>query len=59
MPPVAMQMLKKLVYESPGNSYETQIVAEGYVGSILVQTQDHREGILAFMEKRPPVFKGI
>ena len=58
MPPLAMQMLKQLIYESPGNSYEAQILAEGYVGSILAQTQDHREGIRAFIEKRPPVFKG-
>jgi 2-(1,2-epoxy-1,2-dihydrophenyl)acetyl-CoA isomerase len=59
MPTLAIQMLKQLIYESPGNSYEAQILMEGYAGSILAQTQDHREGIRAFMEKRPPVFKGV
>lgn len=58
LPPLAMQMLKQLVYESPGNSYETQILMEGYVGSVLAQTEDHKEGITAFLEKRPPRFKG-
>lgn len=59
MPPLAMQMLKQLVYESSGNSYEAQTLMEGYAGSILSQTADHREGIAAFLEKRPAVFKGI
>ncbi len=58
LPPLAMQMLKQLVYDGLANSYETQILSEGYVGSVLAQTEDHKEGITAFLEKRPPVFKG-
>lgn len=59
MPPMAMQMLKQLVCESPGASYESQILREGYVGTVLAQTEDHKEGISAFLEKRPPKFKGV
>jgi len=59
MPPVAMQMLKHLVYKSLDNSYEAQILKEGFAGTMLAQTQDHKEGIQAFIERRPPVFKGM
>ncbi len=59
LPPLAMQMVKQLVYASPGNSYQAQVLMEGFAGSILSQTADHREGIAAFLEKRPPSFKGV
>ncbi len=58
LPPLAMQMVKQLVYASPGNSYEAQVLMEGFAGSMLSQTADHREGIAAFLERRPPVFRG-
>lgn len=58
MPPVALQMLKQMVYESLQSTYEQQIRTEAYAGIILSQTQDHKEGIRAFLEKRPPSFKG-
>lgn len=59
MPPLAIKMVKQLVYASPGNSYEAQVLMEGFAGLVLSQTADHREGIAAFLEKRPPAFKGV
>ncbi|MCX5998084.1 MAG: enoyl-CoA hydratase/isomerase family protein [Chloroflexi bacterium] len=47
MPPIAMRMLKQMLYESLESSYDVQIRTEGYAASMLAQTQDHKEGILA------------
>lgn len=58
LPPLALAMIKGLVYESFGNSYETQIRSEAFAGTMLSQTQDHQEGITAFLERRPPRFQG-
>jgi len=58
MPPVALRMLKQMVYEGSESSYDVQIRTEGYAAVMLAQTEDHKEGIQSFMERRPAVFKG-
>ena len=58
MPPMGLQTLKQMLYESPGSNYDVQMRTEGYAASLLAQTEDHKEGIASFLEKRPPVFKG-
>jgi 2-(1,2-epoxy-1,2-dihydrophenyl)acetyl-CoA isomerase len=57
-PTRAYAMIKSLMHASFGNSFDEQarMEAEGY-GEIL-HTKDIREGIKAFFEKRPPVFRG-
>lgn len=58
MPPLALQTLKQLIYEGQETDFDIQLRMEGHASRILTQTEDFKEATLAFMEKRPPVFKG-
>jgi enoyl-CoA hydratase/carnithine racemase len=42
------------MWVSLGETFRTA----SYVGARVVQTEDGREGMTAFIERRPPVFKG-
>jgi len=58
-PTVTIKFLKRGVYKGIHNDFLTQLDFESYAQNICRQTEDHREGVKAFMEKRPPRFKGI
>ena len=56
--PLAVQMAKQLVNDGLDASLPTAITQEMGMTATLYDTEDAREGIAAFLEKRPPVFRG-
>jgi enoyl-CoA hydratase/carnithine racemase len=57
-PPLAVQALKAgLVRTAYGDPREIGTWAIAEIRR-LMQTEDHREGVASFLEKREPVFKG-
>ena len=58
MPPLALGMVKELLYQGLESSFDYQLQLEAFAASTLIRTEDSQEAALAFLEKRPPVFKG-
>ena len=57
-PTYAMALTKRLVQRSLASDLEESMRLAGAAQDIARQTEDHREGVRAFIEKRRPVFKG-
>jgi 2-(1,2-epoxy-1,2-dihydrophenyl)acetyl-CoA isomerase len=57
-PTVALSLIRKLYWDSPENSFEDQLNLEFQCQLRAGDTQDFREGVGAFLEKRPAQFKG-
>jgi 2-(1,2-epoxy-1,2-dihydrophenyl)acetyl-CoA isomerase len=52
-------MTKRLVDHALNASLEEQLEREAQLQTAATQTADFREGVAAFLEKRPPDFRGI
>ena len=58
MPTKGIALTKKLLNQSYSNNLEQQLDMEMKIQAEAGQTYDFKEGVLAFLEKRKPVFKG-
>jgi enoyl-CoA hydratase/carnithine racemase len=57
-PTYSMSLIKWLVHKSLYTDLEESLRISGAAQSIARQTEDHKEGVRAFLEKRQPEFKG-
>lgn len=58
MPQVAVAATKRNLFAAETESFATTLDMEAYNQARCSQTEDHREAVMAFKEKRRPVFKG-
>ncbi|MCC8965276.1 MULTISPECIES: enoyl-CoA hydratase/isomerase [Bradyrhizobium] len=57
-PTVALSLIRKLYWDSPENTLEDQLNLEFESQRIAGGAEDFKEGVTAFLEKRPAKFKG-
>jgi len=59
-PALAIKLMKKGLYKGLGhNDLHLQLDFESFAQGVCRQSEDHREGVRAFMEKREARFKGL
>ncbi|MBL9011570.1 MAG: crotonase/enoyl-CoA hydratase family protein [Alphaproteobacteria bacterium] len=57
-PPDVLRMTKRLLREGIANSFDTIMELSAGMQALAHHTEDHAEAVAAFLDKRPPVYKG-
>ena len=57
-PPVAIRLAKHSLYANAERDLKASLEGETSAQNICFETEDAREGIRAFIEKRDPLFRG-
>ncbi|MBI4311229.1 MAG: enoyl-CoA hydratase/isomerase family protein [Chloroflexi bacterium] len=57
-PPITLELIKKTAFRGLENTLEDQMLLESQAQAIAQDTEDYREGVRSFLEKRPPRFTG-
>jgi len=57
-PPISIKLVKELINSSLETSLKVGEISEAEAFSIAASTEDFREGVAAFLEKRKPKFEG-
>src|SRR5438067_729138 len=57
-PTRAYGLIKELLNKAVQSDFETTLRIEGELQDIAIETADHREGVAAFLQKRPSEFTG-
>jgi enoyl-CoA hydratase/carnithine racemase len=57
-PALAIRLDKMLLYRSAGADLDTAMELAAFAQGICLTSEDHKEAVSAFQEKREPVFKG-
>ncbi|MBI2886603.1 MAG: enoyl-CoA hydratase/isomerase family protein [Chloroflexi bacterium] len=58
LPTVSQSLMKLMVHKALTQSFREHMEEVGRAQAIAQQTEDHKEGVRAFLEKRNPVFVG-
>jgi enoyl-CoA hydratase/carnithine racemase len=58
-PSLAIEMIKRMAYTAlKSDSVLTQMAVEDFMQQVCRESEDVREGVMGFLEKRPPKFTG-